>query len=47
MLDEFNGSNGGVCVGYDSGTNYATLGLKCTFTQFSQGFAGQLIKSMT
>jgi hypothetical protein len=47
MMDEYNSSNGGVMMGYDSGTNYDTFGLKCTFSQFSQGFAGQLIKSMT
>jgi hypothetical protein len=47
MFDEYNGSNGGIMVSYDSGTNYDTFGLKCSFSQFNQGFAGQIIKSMS
>ncbi len=46
MFDEYNGSDGGVMVSYDSGTNYDTFGLKCSFSQFNQGFADQLIKQM-
>jgi hypothetical protein len=47
MFDEYNGSNGGICVSYDSGTNYDTFGLKCSFSQFNQGFAGQIVKSLS
>jgi hypothetical protein len=47
MFDEYNGSNGGIMVSYDSGTNYDTFGLKCSFSRFNPGFAGQIIKSLS
>jgi hypothetical protein len=46
MFDEYNGSNGGIMVNYDSGTNYYTLGLKCSFSEFSQSFADSLRQIM-
>jgi hypothetical protein len=47
MLDEYNSQDGGVCVSYDSGTNYHTLGLECDLFRFNPGTAEQLLKIMT
>jgi hypothetical protein len=42
MLDEYNNSDGGVMVAKDEGTNYHTIGLKCSNLQFAQGYATML-----
>jgi len=42
VFDEYNGSDGGVSINMDSGTNYHTLGLKRGGESFVRSFAGRL-----
>lgn len=42
VFDEYNGSDGGVSIDMDSGTNYHTLGLKRGGESFVRSFAGRL-----
>ena len=46
VLDEYNGTDGGVFFNEESGTNYHTVGLACSKHQFNQAFAGKLIQIM-
>ena len=42
IFDEYNGSDGGVSVDLDSGTNYHTLGLKNSSYSFNRGTADKI-----
>jgi len=42
VFDEYNGSDGGVSIHMDNGTNYHTLGLKRSGEAFVRSFAGRL-----
>jgi hypothetical protein len=46
MLDDYHNSDGGVYVTTDSGTNYSTIGLKCSKYGFSREAADRLTKIM-
>lgn len=42
LFDEFNGSDGGVAIKFDSGTNYDTIGLKNSSYSFSNSTADSI-----
>lgn len=46
MLDEFNGTDGGVSLEIKTGTNYDTIGLTCSKYQFSDSTAKSLSEIM-